>query len=251
MLYVDSVNEHGFISGKPYEEKEFTEGDEYCRYIKSLKTQPADWIYRNLKITYRLNSLGFRCCEHTQLKDYILFTGCSMTFGTGLPIEKTYPYLVSQKLGMPYYNLAVPSTGPDVLKSNLLLFCSLVRKNLPKLVVLQWPSFYRCFLINDSFTPILYLPQTENTGLYNELINNDKLLYTNIFNRHYICKFLENYDIKHFHFMDESGQFFKNQSKNIVKVTWPNFDKARDLSHPGILDHKFIAEEIFRTINSK
>ena len=42
--------------------------------------------------------------------NYILFIGCSHTMGVGLELEKTYPHILSEKLKMDYYNLAVPAT---------------------------------------------------------------------------------------------------------------------------------------------
>jgi hypothetical protein len=56
-------------------------------------------------ITYKINSHGFRCDEF-ETGPYLVALGCSYTVGIGLPVESTWPYLVSQALGLKCANLA-------------------------------------------------------------------------------------------------------------------------------------------------
>lgn len=63
----------------------------------------------SIKIDYNLNSYGYRCNEFNNQE--ILILGCSHTEGHGLPIEQTWPYLLSKKLNKDYINLAKGGDG--------------------------------------------------------------------------------------------------------------------------------------------
>lgn len=60
-------------------------------------------------IEYKLNSQGYRCNEFSNQE--ILILGCSQTEGHGMPIELTWPYLISQKMNKDYINLAKGGEG--------------------------------------------------------------------------------------------------------------------------------------------
>jgi len=70
------------------------------------------WIDK--KIIYKFNSEGFRCEEFTD-KPNIVFLGCSHTLGIGLPLENTYPYIVSQKLKLQCNNLGFGGAANDTI----------------------------------------------------------------------------------------------------------------------------------------
>lgn len=63
----------------------------------------------SVKIEYNLNSHGFRCNEILNQK--ILMLGCSQTEGHGMPLELTWPYLLSKKMNSDYINLAKGGDG--------------------------------------------------------------------------------------------------------------------------------------------
>src|SRR6056297_703452 len=64
------------------------------RYNKNLNIFGADWKYADVDISYDLNSQGYRCSEFDQIswEDSVLFFGCSIVLGVGLPINETLPY---------------------------------------------------------------------------------------------------------------------------------------------------------------
>jgi hypothetical protein len=73
--------------------------------------------YTNIPVKYEFNSLGLRGPE----PDYnnntrLLFAGSSQTFGVGLPVEYTYPYLVAQKMNASYINLSDIDVFTDILE---------------------------------------------------------------------------------------------------------------------------------------
>ena len=69
----------------------------------------------------------------------IIFAGSSLTMGTGVPYEKTYPHLVSEKLNLKHINISDFDTLLDMADS-LLDFKHLT----PKYVILS-----DCWAINE------------------------------------------------------------------------------------------------------
>lgn len=63
----------------------------------------------SVKIEYSLNKHGYRCNEFSEQE--VLFLGCSQTEGHGLPVELTWPYLLSQKMNKDYACLAKGGDG--------------------------------------------------------------------------------------------------------------------------------------------
>ena len=65
---------------------------------------PTDYI----DIIYKYNNYGYRDEDFIKNKPADLLTlGCSHTYGVGLPIEKTWPSLLSQDLNVTMHNLGV------------------------------------------------------------------------------------------------------------------------------------------------
>lgn len=137
-----------FIGYHPKEHNvAFSGSDSEELFTKNLKLQPTDWYYRTNPISYVRNINGHRCneIENIDLDNYILFTGCSHTEGIGIELEKSYAYLLSNKLNVDYYNLAVAGTGTDVVNYNIVTWFAKVKK-LPKLLIVQWPHHLRAIV---------------------------------------------------------------------------------------------------------
>ena len=64
-------------------------------------------------ITYKINQFGFRCNEFEVGAKSVVALGCSYTFGTGLPVETTWSYLVAKSLDLECYNLAWGGSSAD------------------------------------------------------------------------------------------------------------------------------------------
>lgn len=79
------------------------------------KNQPADFkeFWDKIPMDYVINSWGFRSPEIDDSKKLLPFFGCSYTFGIGMPVEHTFPYLMSKELGIDYVNFAIPGGGYD------------------------------------------------------------------------------------------------------------------------------------------
>lgn len=104
--------------------------------------------YIGHKLGNDFNSLGHRCKEVADInfRNYILFVGDNISLGLGTPIEKTYPYLVSKKLNIDYYNLAVFNGGLDASRYNLLSWYANQPK--PRAVVISH-EFINSFMTAD------------------------------------------------------------------------------------------------------
>lgn len=226
-----------FIGNYPSVTVNFTGGDRKESYLNNLASQPDNWYYRNKEIVYQYNSFGHRCNEIEQidLDNYLLFAGCSHTEGVGLELEKTFPYLVSNQLGMDYYNLAVGGTGIDVITHNLIMWLHNVKK-LPKALIIQWPSSERFLLTDgnelkffngtsDDDSILRFIDSGMEINYFNSVKNLSKKLLMTL----YDCKLIN----------VEFQSFNDDIDANLVRK-----DFARDLSHAGILSNQIVADEI-------
>lgn len=67
----------------------------------------------NKEFEYKFNSSGFRSPEFTDSGTDILFVGCSLTVGVGLPEENTWPYIVANELGCTWANIGMSAGAAD------------------------------------------------------------------------------------------------------------------------------------------
>lgn len=75
---------------------------------QNKKNIPSLDYYNFNKITYRLNNFGYRTPYDFKKGDEVnIFLGCSHTIGYGIELEKTWPYLLNEKIGGNLVNLAV------------------------------------------------------------------------------------------------------------------------------------------------
>lgn len=106
------------------------------------------------------NSLGHRCKELSELnlQNYILFACENLGTSLDLPVEKTFPYILSKNLKVDYYNLSIFRGGIDSIKFNLISWFSKI-KNKPRAVVISC-EFINSFLVShqndDKFYPCEY-----------------------------------------------------------------------------------------------
>jgi len=199
----------------------------------------------NKNIEYKLNSLGHRCKDLNEinLHEYILFAGCSNTFGIGLELENTYPYLVSEKLNCDYYNLSISGTGIDVLEHNLLTWFLTIKQK-PKALIVQWPDHSRFLNISSDnmFTPMgSWSPDPDATKF---ILNSEELgiaysrklfAVTNIFN------------------MSKCPALTFVVSGTVPYTRYDNFlvreDLASDQLHPGIKSSITNAEIVLKLLS--
>lgn len=212
-----------FLGFEPNRVKEWSGMDTAEAFAKNRLMQPPDWYYRNKKIEYSYNSNGHRCKEiaDIDMSNYILFAGCSHTEGVGLELEKTYPCLISNKLGCDYYNLAIGGTGVDIVAHNIVTWVSKVKKQ-PKAICIQLPEITRIVLKQvtnsiPSFYPAgawdkkpstrMFLASGEEIGFFNARV----ALFRNLMKTVAKCP------------------LYEYTSSPVTKTDW-----ARDRGHAGI-----------------
>ena len=221
----------------------FLTGDSEESFKKNLLTTPEDWYYRNVPITYQYNKLGHRSknIDEIDLENYILFTGCSHTTGIGLELEKTFPDIVSKKLGYDYYNLSMPGTGIDILEYNLLTWFAKVKKK-PKLVCIQWPDHSRYMSFHPEYERMIergtwdkekdniaLVVNCEDSGLFYAR----KKLVVNLINNVVNCPMI-------------SFNFGSQSQYDLENFVMKRIDLARDLGHAGIKSNEIFANDIYK-----
>ena len=233
------------VANDPGFNSEFIGGDSEEMFAKSLKTMPENWYYRDVKINYSYNNLGFRCKNTNEIdsSNYILFSGCSHTEGIGLELEKTFPYLISNQLGMDYVNLAVSGSGIDTLDYNLHVWINkFIHK--PKLIVIQYPDHsrflskypgYDHFIESGSWQKdeeiIGFIARAEEIGLF------------------HARKFLIHRLISHIlNIPTLTVNFHSLALYDSSCLTLRRIDRARDLSHAGIKSHQEITNLVLDRI---
>jgi hypothetical protein len=97
----------------------------------------------------QFNSRGHRCkeIEDLSLHNYILFAGDNVALGLDKPVEETFPYLVSKKLNMDYYNLSIFNGGLDAIRYNLITW-NHIQPVKPRLIVVA-SEFLNSFLVSN------------------------------------------------------------------------------------------------------
>lgn len=109
----------------------------------NLKNMPSDWRWRNEKVTYTLNSQGFRCAEFETIdwNNSILVIGDSTGFGTGVDDSQTCTKQLADLTNRSVINLSQDGASAMYLWANTSI---LVENNInPIGVIYIWPSSSR------------------------------------------------------------------------------------------------------------
>lgn len=217
-------------------------------YEKNLKKLGPDWEYAKLDFSYKRNSLGHRSGELSELDvtNYILFTGCSVTEGVGIPADRRYSNVLSSMLKCDMYNLGLAATGNDVIFYNLISWFSHVKEK-PKLVIIQWTGENRFFTFkhNNKSSVDLYGPWDDKSNDFmhsGDSINYFSSKKTYIKN---LCRKIIDVPIIEIPWLSNDI----DDAKHHVKFD-NTFDCARDLIHPGIKSNQVYAELIYDYINT-
>lgn len=199
------------------------------------KLKEFGWDSPSNAISYHFNEHGFRSDDFSHSSS-VLFLGCSLTLGIGVPYEKTWAYLVSKSLNLANYNLGIGGGSNDTA---FRLGHYWIPKLMPKLVVWKMPDQDRIELLdrNEAHRILMtgknYSPWADYYKIYvsqnfNGTLNRQK----NLLAVTHIC-----------------------QNLNIPLVTMdnhiPRYDFGRDLAHPGIKSNQFHANTVIDLINQK
>lgn len=196
-------------------------------------------------IKYDYNHSGFRTHNHLD-EDYILFLGCSNTFGFGLQYDHVYPTLVEKSTKYQAINLGVSGASNDVILKLLMEW--IVMNGKPKKVIVNWTSIYRMlYSINGKNTcNILFHDGTVNGGkMFDDyLLDDDKLKhFDKIKNK--VEKICEVNKIK----LYQLTLFDCYNDYDMVK--YKKIDLAKDNLHAGPMTHQLIAFDIIQEIEDE
>lgn len=215
-------------------------------FRQSLQRQPATWIYRNKKIIYKNNELGFRTRSFSEVdwSESIVIFGCSNVYGEGLAEEDTISSNLEKMLGFPVINLGIDGSGIDLACWNSLILHE--SNNLPKALVHIWSSLdrYSDKIENNIFSFIPSRPGydpklnwAERSKFYvstDRALWRDKTLY---------CEAT---------FFPHTAIELKLNSPTKSEVhQLKHLDNARDNAHPGIASAKFAAGVIAADLKNR
>lgn len=224
----------------------YSGADTLQKFCSNLQKMPDDWYYRNRPLDYYHNSQGHRSnnIDKINFDNYILFSGCSHTYGIGLELETTYTYLLSKKLNVDYYNLGLGGTGIDVMFYNVITWLNKFPK--PKCVFLQWTDHTRFLgFRTDGPKPII-----QPEGHWSVNPNAVKVCFLGSDNGYFFSRAMI------FHKLIQSklaslgipyvyvsflGPDTVKIPENFFHVAGPALDKARDVSHFGIKTNEMYA----------
>jgi len=129
---------------KPYRSTLFFGVDDEHRLAENKTRLPKDWIYNEKTINYSFNGHGLRMNKEIDQVDtnYMVAFGCSHSMGLGVCLEDTWPYIMSQNLGIDYINSSVVGGSVKLTAINFFNMLSTV-KTLPKIVAIAWPNGLR------------------------------------------------------------------------------------------------------------
>ena len=215
-----------FSDGKPSYENNVDKNYE------TMKTN--GWINSSFKYTF--NSHGFRCEEFTD-EPTIMFLGCSLTMGIGLPIESIWPELVSKNLNMRCANLGIGGSASDTAFRLCHGWIDIVK---PKIVIFLEPPGFRLELVNSKVTKIINTYSNEPFKPFvKEWTVDDNNSYFNSQKNQLGMKSLCN---------DRQIKFLSFNAFDLVNN---KIDLARDLIHPGPKTHKLFVEHVLKQLGSQ
>jgi uncharacterized CHY-type Zn-finger protein len=240
--------------------------------------------YAKDAFTYKFNSHGYRSDEFAVHSDFpILFMGCSMTEGVGLPINEIWPSFILEKMkklsqfagkSLPMFNIAVGGGGLDMQARCLAETIDHIK---PKLIVyMHFSSYRREFCIKDDYARN-WLPVCDDLdkfGMSKFCADKHYAAYHSLKSLHLLNMTAKAYNTK-IHLIsleqpvDSPLTVAQFESFDYIKYCHPPFDispqtheqlwdfclspnkmlmKARDNAHPGVFWQFSKAEAIWKII---
>lgn len=139
-----------------------------------------------------LNNLGHRCkdIEFINFKNYFLVLGDNFSLSFDQPLENTFPFLLSKKLNMSYYNLSVFNGGMDACKNNALIWIKKFAK--PRFIICNFTFLNsllhtdRVKIYNSDFDD-LNIQTLYYMGDHNGYFNAKRIMLNNLIRDHFDC----------------------------------------------------------------
>jgi len=207
--------------------------------------QNIDWTLPENQFNYTWNKNGYRGPDDNGDVD-IIFAGSSLTIGTGVPYEKSYPHLVSEELNLKHINISDFDTLLD-LADSLLDFNHLN----PKYIILG-----DCWAINSTSWLMRFWLKKEKDLETIDLVR--KTFYdsnTKVFKIFELALKEAFPNAKCFIFEPEEKRklwSYGHELQHIKSVKYKKsdiIDLGRDQTHPGPKTHRIFADKVKSLIN--
>jgi hypothetical protein len=123
--------------------KKFVLEDLYSSILPIRHEKHDQIIHGNV---HSFNAHSFRSPDFISNPDYI-FSGCSITFGIGLPLEKIWPELIIKELKASYVNIS--ASGDSITGQVNKIFKYINEFGNPKNIIALFPDFNRFLAFNN------------------------------------------------------------------------------------------------------
>jgi hypothetical protein len=239
---------------------------------KEISSTGLKNIYRPEDFDYKYNSNHFRCDEFTLNSEFpILFAGCSITEGVGVPIEHTWSHILLEKIrqatgkNIPYWNIGTAGTGIDTIARLTYLFAE--KLNAKYLFIVMPMIFRREYSAEDKSNIAWNIINKCNDGSQYPYANSvNELFYDQTFAEcqtsrscMIIDSTLKSINCEAYttswlrddtHEREVLKMFpYLNYHRNTTRIVCT--DVGRDNMHPGPIWHRLKAEEIWNNVKHK
>lgn len=207
-------------------------------------------IDEDANVVYKINSSGHRSDEFTTIHDglHILFAGCSVTFGEGLPHMSNWSGRLYKKISSThktsgYFNLSFLGGSTDLIVANIYKY--IVSYGKPDIIFLHAPDRSRHISYSDGEYRNLLGNHHEPIGLsnlwysYNAMIAFEMFCQASGINLIWTC--WSDKDIKFYKgtkmfncFLAKNKVDYVIASKNNEQKHSKYYNFARDRVHPGL-----------------
>lgn len=229
----------------------------YREYNERIKSPN---LYKPGGFTYKYNDYGFRCDDFSLSSDInIVFLGCSMTEGCGLPVETVWAYQLLNRIrqktnkNICYWNLALAGMGID--SQSFLLHWFSRMKNIDYVFSFIPPLNRREYLYDlDRIQYWNMHMQNPNRIIVDELFSDKNyMMFQNYRSLMIIESIILNRSIMYCTSWDisETADILKLKEFNSLNyfLSYTQFlDYARDGAHPGPRYHNDLCDSFWNEI---
>jgi len=238
------TNSSNKFYGKDKEDAFIKDGEGSDIFTKHV-IQTTDWD--SIEFEYKWNSLGLRGPEPDYTKpNRIIFAGGSLCVGTGIPMENSFPFLVSKMLDASYINVADVDTMSDLIQP----LKQFVDFN-PQCVVINDTRFIQMY--GWALIDIYRVKNVESNQLYKKIFLECDQNFLLMFEA-YLKDLFPNATLILAHCVRRAFKIEMPPFKyfKIVRLEKSQaVDLARDNAHPGILSHELFAKKIVNAISNQ
>jgi hypothetical protein len=203
---------------------------------KLIEDSPEDHSLTNNGIKYKLNKKNYRSPDFKKGTD-ILFSGCSLTWGAGVPEENIWWNIVAKDLNLTYANLAI--SGDSVYGQIKRIFAYFKEFGHPKYLYALFPEFTRMLIpINEkTFTTKTSIKELKDkpNDEYNEHILSNAFIQGTVDSkfkmafRPFIAEEILSPEVAHF-FSAQSIMMLESYCEAAgIKFAWSTWDQKQFL----------------------